>query len=123
MRRAAIVLLTLAAAAAAALVAFVHSGAAGDGTAFRTPDAGAACRLEGASLVCSSLGSDGSLALPAHAKPPRVVSRLPWWDAATPMVTRFRHGSIDCRLRAAAIVCRNGATTVSVDAAGFAVRG
>jgi hypothetical protein len=120
MRRAAIVLLTLT--AAAALVGFVHSGAAGDGTAFRTPDAGAACRLEGARLVCSSLGSEGSLALPAHTKP-RVVSRLPWWDAATPVLGRFRHGSIDCTLGAAAIVCRNGATTVTVDAAGFAVRG
>ena len=102
---------------AAALIA--HAGSDG-GTAFRTPDAGAACRLAGPSLVCSSLGSPGSVAL-RSTNGARVVSRLPWWDASTPVLHRWHHGTISCSLAGNAILCRNAGTAIRVDAAGFAV--
>ena len=52
----------------AALTAALHArpGAATSSTRFRTPDAGAACRVEGAALTCSSLGSAGSVAIRRH---------------------------------------------------------
>ena len=90
-------------------------------TAFRTPDAGAACRLAGATLVCSSLGSTGSVVLRRTAGT-RVVTTLPWWDASTPVVHHWRSDGITCRLDGEAIVCRNGTAAVRVDGAGFALR-
>ena len=107
----------LAAAFGAALI--VHAGAATTSPQFRTPDAAAACRLERGTLVCSSLGSIGSVAL--HARGTAVVKRLPWWDASTPVLRRFRHGSISCRLSGSAIVCRNGNAAIRIAADGFAV--
>jgi hypothetical protein len=101
----------------AALIA--RAGAATSSPQFRTPDAAAACRLERGTLVCSSLGSAGSVAL--HARGTTVVDRLPWWDASTPVLQRFRHGSISCRLSGPAIVCRNGNRAIRVAADGFAV--
>ena len=107
----------LAAALAAALIA--RAGSAG-GTAFRTPDAGAACKASGLSLVCSSLGSTGSVALRGKGGA-HVVDRLPWWDASTPVLHRWRRGTITCRLQGTAILCRNGKTALRVTASGFAV--
>ena len=83
----------------AALIA--RASAASASPQFRTPDAGAACRFEGAALVCSSIGSAGSVALSPQGAP-RIVSRLPWWDAATPVLHSFHHGNISCRLAGAA---------------------
>jgi hypothetical protein len=102
---------------AAALIA--RSSAASARTQFRTPDAAAACRLEAAALVCSSLGSAGSVALSPHGA--RIVSRQLWWDAATPVLHSFRHGSITCRSAGAAILCRGAGAAVRVDHTGFAV--
>jgi hypothetical protein len=108
---------------ATTLVAALIANAGSDGgTAFRTPDAGAACRLAGPSLVCSSLGSPGSVAL-REANHAHVVSRLPWWDASTPVLHSWHRGAISCRLAGNAILCRNPATAIRVDAAGFAVAG
>jgi hypothetical protein len=118
MPRPLVILIALAAIAGSAL--FARAGAAGDVTRFRTPDAGAACKLEGAALVCGSLASEGSLAL-RGARQPRVVRRLPWWDASTPVLKRWRHGGIACALKGKSIVCRNGESAISVSGAGFAV--
>jgi hypothetical protein len=87
---------------------------------FRTPDAGAACKLSGPSLVCSSLGSPGSVALRSSGA--RVVDRLPWWDASTPVLRDWHHGATSCRLAGNTILCRNDAATIRVTAAGFAAR-
>jgi hypothetical protein len=104
------------------LAAALHAraGAATFSSGFRTPDAGAACRLEKAALVCSSLASPGSVALRAHGKPV-VVRELPWWDASTPVLTRFQRAGITCRLAGAAILCRRAGAAVRVSRSGFAV--
>jgi hypothetical protein len=118
MRRPLVLLIALLAAVfGAALIA--RAGAATTSPEFRTPDAAAACRLERSTLVCSSLGSVGSVSL--HARGQAVVNRLPWWDASTPVLRRFRHRSISCRLSGPAIVCRNGKGAIRVAADGFAV--
>lgn len=119
MRRLPVLLLAaLAVALAAALIA--HAGSAAS-TGLRTPDAGAACKVEGSSLVCSSLGSPGSVELRGRSGA-RVVDRLPWWDAATPVLHSWHRGAISCRLLAGnAILCRNGSTAIRVTAAGFSV--
>ena len=102
---------------AAALIA--RSGAASSAPRFRTPDAGAACRLEGTALVCSSLGSPGSVALrPGRAA---VVRRLPWWDASTRVLREWNHEGITCRLAGGAILCRTGAVAIRVAAGGFSI--
>jgi hypothetical protein len=112
--------LVVALAAIGAAALFARVGAAGDVTRFRTPDAGAACKLEAHALVCQSLGSDGSLAL-RGAGAPHVVRRLPWWDASTPVLRHWRHDGIRCALRGTSIVCRNGESAISVSRTGFAV--
>ena len=117
MRRPVVLLVAVLAAVSAALIA--RAGAATSSPQFRTADAGAACKLERAALICSSLGSTGSVAL--HERGSSVVDRLPWWDASTPVLQRFRHGSISCRLSGAAILCRNGNQTIRVATDGFAV--
>jgi hypothetical protein len=118
MRRLPVLLLAvLAAALAAALIA--HAGSSG-GTAFRAPDAGAACKIAGPSLVCSSLGSRGSVEL-REKRGAQVVGQLPWWDASTPVLHSWAHGAISCRLAGRAILCRNGSTAIRVTAAGFAL--
>jgi hypothetical protein len=105
----------------AALTAALHArpGAATSSTRFRTPDAGAACRVEGAALTCSSLGSAGSVAL-RHGRA-SVVTRPIWWDAATPVLKSWRRGSIACRLDGRAILCTSAHVAVRVDGDGFAV--
>ena len=104
------------------LAAALHAraGAATPSNGFRTPDAGAACKLEKAVLVCSSLASPGSVALRAHGLP-AVVRQLPWWDASTPVLHRFSHAGISCRLAGTAILCRGAGAAVRVSRAGFAV--
>jgi hypothetical protein len=99
---------------------FARAGAARDVTAFRTPDAGAACRVVGPALVCSSSASDGSIALRGSGAP-RVARGLPWWDASTPVLHTFRRGSISCRLAGNMILCRNHGSAVSLTRDGFAV--
>jgi hypothetical protein len=70
----------------------------------------------------SSAGRSSARASVAlHSRATAVVKRLPWWDASTPVLRRFRHGSISCRLSGSAIVCRNGNTAIRVAADGFAV--
>ena len=113
----ALLVAVLAAALAATLIARANAATS---TRFRTPDAGAACRVEGAALVCSSLGSAGSVALHAHGGA-RVAHELPWWDASTPVLHHFRRGTISCTPTSGAILCRNGTTAIRVDGAGFAV--
>jgi hypothetical protein len=118
MRRLPVLLVPVfAAALAAALIA--HAGSARS-TGFRTPDAGAACKIAGPSLVCSSLGSPGSVELRGKGGA-RVVDRLPWWDASTPVLHSWHRGAISCRLAGTAILCRNGSTAIRVTAAGFSV--
>jgi hypothetical protein len=51
----------------------------------------------------------------------RVVTRLPWWDASTPVLQSWHRGGISCRLAGNAILCRNGSTAIRMSAAGFAV--
>jgi hypothetical protein len=121
MRRLVVLSIVLGAAALAAAVV-ARAPASTGGSTFRTPDAGAACRLEATVLVCSSLGSSGSIALPEHGAA-TVVDRLPWWDASTPVLRRWSHGDLQCRLAGGEILCRNGATAVGVAADGFAVTG
>jgi hypothetical protein len=110
-------LAVLLAALAAALIA--REGAASSATQFRTPDAGAACRLEGAALICSSLGSAGSVALGSRGA--SIVARLPWWDASVPVLHAWKHGRLSCRLATGAILCRSGRTAIRVTRDGFAV--
>ena len=108
----------LSAALAAALIA--RASAATSPTRFRTPDAGAACVLEKAALVCSTLGTPGSVALhPLGA--PTIVNRLPWWDASTPVLRSFHRAGFTCRLAGAAILCRGAGAAVRVTRDGFAV--
>lgn len=114
----ALLVAVLAASLAATLIS--RAGAASNSTRFRTPDAAAACRVEGAALVCSSLASAGSVALKS-AGGARIVSELPWWDAGTPVLRSFRRGAVTCALSRNGIVCRNGSSTIRVDADGFAV--
>ena len=105
-----------------ALAAALHARAssARSTTGFRTPDAGAACKLVGAALTCSSLGSPGSVVLRAHGRA-AVVRALPWWDASTPVLHSFHRAGISCRLAGAAILCRGAGAAVRVTGAGFAV--
>lgn len=120
MRRLPVILVAvLTAALAAGLIARAE---AAEGRSFRTPDAGAACKVAGPSLVCSSLGSPGSVELRGK-DGARVVERLPWWDASTAVLHSWHRGAISCRLVSGAILCRNKTTAIRVSAAGFAVAG
>jgi hypothetical protein len=106
---------------AAALIAFllVHPGASASSPfAFRTPDAGAACRAEGTAIVCSTLASPASVRLGRSA---HVVRRLPWWDASTPVLHHWQYGSLSCNLLGQALLCGNGHTTIRFTGRGFAV--
>jgi hypothetical protein len=120
MRRLPLIVLAVLIATAVTAALFARAGAAGQVTSFRTPDASAACRLEARSLVCSSLASSGSIALHALGAP-RVVQRLPWWDASTPVLESWRHGRLACTLRGEAILCRNGPERIRIGGAGFSV--
>lgn len=106
---------------AAALIAFllVHPGASATSPiAFRTPDAGAACRAEGTAVVCSTLESSASVRLGRRAD---VVQRAPWWDASIPVLHHWQRGSLSCNLVGQALLCGNGHTTIRFTARGFAV--
>lgn len=113
------VLITLALAALCSAL-FARAGSAHDATSFRTPDAGAACRVVGPALVCSSLASEGSLALRSSGAP-RVARGLPWWDASTPVLKTFHRGAVSCHLAGNTLLCLNHDTAVSLTRAGFAV--
>jgi hypothetical protein len=118
MRRLLVLLLAvLSVALTAALIA--RAGAASSSPRFRTPDAGAACRLEGTALVCSSLGSPGSVSL--HAGRAAITRELPWWDASTRVLRVWSRNGVTCRLAGNAILCRNGATAIRVSGDGFAI--
>ena len=110
----------LLAAVAAALIA--HAGHASAPAAFRTPDAGAACRAEGAGVVCSSLASPQSVRLRSGGDV-ELVKRLPWWDASTPVLHHWRRGAVSCTLVSGAMICGNGKTAIRVASDGFAVAG
>ena len=104
---------------AACCAAFARGGA--PVTAFRLADAGAACRLTGERLVCSNLQVRAGLSLPASGTP-RAVPAQVWWDAATPVLKRWTHGRLTCRVAAAAIVCHNASgASISVDGSHIAV--
>jgi hypothetical protein len=119
MRRLPVLLLALLAAAlSGALIA--HAGSAAGTKTFRTPDAGAACKVAGPSLVCSSLGSPGSVELRGKGGA-QIVNQLPWWDASTPVLKSWHRGAISCRLIGNAMLCRNKSTAIRVTANGFAV--
>ena len=51
-------------------------------TAFRLPDASAACRLQGERLVCANLRVASGLVLAPRGTPRAVDARV-WWDAST----------------------------------------
>lgn len=119
MRRLLVLLVAvLAASLAATLIS--RAGAASTSTRFRTPDAAAACRVEGAALVCSSLASEGSVALRSTGVA-KVVHEQPWWDAGTPVLHSFHRGALTCSLSRGAILCRNDKSAIQVGAGGFAV--
>jgi hypothetical protein len=98
-------LLPAAVALAACSLAFGRAGG-GEPAAFRLPDASAACRADGARLVCRSLAVRRGLALGARGLP-RTVAAPIWWDASTPVLRRWSRDGVSCRTSGAAIVCRN----------------
>ena len=108
----------LLAAVAAALIA--RAGHASAPAAFRTPDAGAACRAQGSGVVCSSLASPESVRLAGHGGI-ALVKQLPWWDASTPVLHHWSHGALSCKLVSGAAICGNGKTAIRVASDGFAV--
>jgi hypothetical protein len=117
MRRVTIVagLLVLAACSAA----FTHGRA--QATAFRLPDASAACRVEGPRLVCTNLAVRSGLSLPAHGAPTAVPARV-WWDAATPVLRRWSRDGLTCHADTGTILCRNASgASISIDGAHIAV--
>ncbi len=96
------------AALALAACSFAFAAAGGGGrTAFRLQDASAACRGEHGTIVCRSLGVRTGLAL-APGGAPRAVDEPIWWDASTPVLHRWRHGSLSCRDAGGVVLCRNG---------------
>jgi hypothetical protein len=113
-------LLTTGLAATLAVALLARTSLATPPTEFRTPDAGAACKLEQEALVCSSLESPGAVVLRAVGSP-TVVHRLPWWDASTPVLRTWRHGAISCRLDENTIVCHTARAAVLVSGGGFTV--
>jgi hypothetical protein len=108
----------LLAAIAAALIA--HAGHASAPAAFRTPDAGAACRAQGTAIVCSTLASPQSVRLRDRGGV-QLVRRLPWWDGSTPVLHRWSRGALSCTLVHGAVICRNGGTAIRVAADGLSV--
>jgi hypothetical protein len=93
-------------AAAGALGAAFAFGGGSTPTSFRLPDASAACRVDGARLVCANLRSPAALSLPARGEPHAVPAKV-WWDASAPVVGRWSHGGLACTAHGHAIVCRN----------------
>jgi hypothetical protein len=117
MRRVSILLALLAVAAATA--AFARGGHAA--TAFRLPDASAACRLDGARLVCANLRVPSGLLLPGRGTPKAVPARV-WWDASTPVLRHWRQAGVTCDANGGAIRCHNASgASISVDGGHIAV--
>jgi hypothetical protein len=108
MRRAVLLAFVLVVAAAGAAFARAGGGHAGS---FRLADASAACRVEGAALVCRSLAAPAGLSLPARGAP-RAAPEPGWWDASPPVLRHGSRGGISCRADGGAILCTNasGAT-------------
>jgi hypothetical protein len=104
---------------AACCAAFARGGS--QVTAFRLPDAGAACRLTSDRLVCTNLQVRAGLALPARGTP-RAVPAHVWWDASTPVLTPWTNGALTCRAATGSILCRNASgASISIDAGHIAV--
>ena len=85
----------------------------GQPDAFRLPDASAACRLapapiKGARLVCAGLGTRAGVALAARGAPRAAAGHI-WWDAGTPVLSRWSRDGIRCTRQYGAIACRNAA--------------
>jgi hypothetical protein len=117
MRRVGIVIGLLALAACCA--AFAHGGA--QASSFRLPDAGAACKLAGERLVCANLQVRSGLSLPGRGTP-RAVPAQVWWDASTPVLEHWQHGTLTCRAAGASILCRNASgASISIDGTHIAV--
>jgi hypothetical protein len=96
MRRFSLPVLAVLAAACSAAFAWGGGHAA---TSFRLADASAACRVQGARLVCANLTARSGLSLPARGGPHAVD--------ATPVLKRWRHDGLTCRADTGAIVCHN----------------
>ena len=103
MRRVPLVLVLVVAAVLSAAFAWNGSPAP---TAFRLPDASAACRLQGERLVCANLRVRSGLALAPRGTPRAVDARV-WWDASTPVLQRWTHEGLSCDASRGAIFCRN----------------
>src|SRR3954471_16819466 len=91
-----------------AVVLAVVAGAAGNArsAAFRLPDASAACRLHGETLVCRSLNARTALALGRSGAPRRAGGPI-WGEARTKVLRTWGLGDLTCGARAGQIVCVN----------------
>ena len=90
-------------------------------TAFRLPDASAACRLQGERLVCANLRVASGLVLAPRGTPRAVDARV-WWDASTPVLHRWTHEGLTCTAEGGAILCRNATgAAISIGGAQLAV--
>ena len=117
MRRVSIVVALLA--LVGCTTAFARAGHAV--TAFRLPDASAACRLSGEKLECANLRVRSGLVLPGRGIPKAVDARV-WWDASTPVLKHWSRGGLTCSTAAGSIVCRNtSGAAISLDGAHIAV--
>jgi hypothetical protein len=118
MRRVVLALLLAAATASSAAFAYEDRRPV---TAFRLADASAACRYEAERLVCANLVVRSGLALRERGTP-RAVDAIVWWDASTPVVGRWSHDGLCCRITRSAILCRNRTgAAISVSARQIAV--
>ncbi len=106
MRRTPFVLLLTLGFFAVAVVA--QAGADPQPAGFRLPDASAACRAQGPSVVCRSLGVRAGLALSGRSAP-RTAREPIWWDASTPVLDEWSSGGVACRAAGGELVCVNGA--------------
>jgi hypothetical protein len=99
--------------------AFTRGG--GPVTAFRLPDASAACRLDGVRLTCANLTVRSGLSLPAQGTPAAVPARV-WWDASTPVLRHWSRNGLTCRADGETILCRNASgASISLDGSHIAV--
>jgi hypothetical protein len=106
--------------AVCALSIVAHASGDGSVAAFRLPDASAACRATGSTLVCRSLSVRSGIALGA-ATGPRAARESIWWDASTPVLYSWHGHGIRCSVRAGVIVCANAAGAgISAGPAGIA---
>jgi hypothetical protein len=107
------------AALAACCTAFAFGG--GQPSAFRLADASAACRLDGARLVCANLSVRSGLVLGVRGTPHPVAAHI-WWDASTPVLKSWSRGGLTCHAETGTISCRNrSGASISLDGAHIAV--